>query len=85
MHLFQNQKVVNQKLPNLDGVQITIKREDLLHTNISGNKFRKLKYNLEHAIRVGYNTLLTFGVAFQSPSRNCCCWKYSGIQNHMRS
>jgi len=66
MHLFQNQKVVNQKLPNLDGVQITIKREDLLHTNISGNKFRKLKYNLEHAIRVGYNTLLTFGVAFSN-------------------
>ena len=50
MSLFQNQKVVNQKLPDLDGVQITIKREDLLHPTVSGNKFRKLKYNLEQAI-----------------------------------
>ena len=49
MHLFQNLKVENQKLPKIDGVQITIKREDLLHTTVSGNKFRKLKYNLEQA------------------------------------
>ena len=66
MYLFQNQKVVNQKLSNLDGVQITIKREDLLHPTVSGNKFRKLKYNLEHAIRLGYNTLLTFGGAYSN-------------------
>ena len=26
-----------------------MKREDLLHPIISGNKFRKLKYNLEEA------------------------------------
>ena len=66
MHLFQNQNVINQKLPNLNGVQITIKREDLLHTTISGNKFRKLKYNLEKAFSEGYNTLLTFGGSFSN-------------------
>ena len=66
MHLFQNQKVVNQKLPDLDGIQITIKREDLLHTTVSGNKFRKLKYNFEQASREGYNTLLTFGGPFSN-------------------
>ena len=66
MHLFQNQKVVNQKLPNLDGVQITIKREDLLHKTVSGNKFRKLKYNLNQATREGYNSLLTFGGPFSN-------------------
>ena len=66
MHLFQNQKVVNQKLPNLDGVQITIKREDLLHNTVSGNKFRKLKYNLDQATREGYNSLLTFGGPFSN-------------------
>ena len=62
MHLFQNPKVVNQKLPKVGGVQITIKREDLLHTTVSGNKFRKLKYNLEQATREGYNTLLTLSL-----------------------
>jgi len=66
MSLFQNQKVVNQKLPDLDGVQITIKREDLLHPMVSGNKFRKLKYNLEQAIIEGYNSILTFGGPFSN-------------------
>ena len=66
MSLFQNQKVVNQKLPDLDGVQITIKREDLLHPTVSGNKFRKLKYNLEQAIIKGYNSILTFGGPFSN-------------------
>ena len=66
MHLFQNPKVVNQKLPKVGGFQITIKREDLLHTTVSGNKFRKLKYNLEQATREGYKTLLTFGGPFSN-------------------
>ena len=43
-----------------------IKREDLLHPYISGNKYRKLKYNLAQAKKEGKHTLLTFGGAFSN-------------------
>lgn len=43
-----------------------MKREDLLHPIISGNKFRKLKYNLEEAKGQNQNVLLTFGGAFSN-------------------
>lgn len=48
------------------GVTLTMKREDLLFPLLSGNKFRKLKYNLEHAREMGYQTLLTFGGAYSN-------------------
>jgi 1-aminocyclopropane-1-carboxylate deaminase len=45
---------------------LVIKREDQIHPIISGNKFRKLKYNLEDAKMKGFKTLLTFGGAFSN-------------------
>ncbi|KAA1242122.1 1-aminocyclopropane-1-carboxylate deaminase/D-cysteine desulfhydrase [Aquimarina sp. RZ0] len=48
------------------GVSLCIKREDLIHEYVSGNKFRKLKYNLSEAKRLGYDTLLTFGGAYSN-------------------
>ncbi len=48
------------------GVSLHLKREDLLHPNISGNKFRKLKYNLMEAKRQEKTKLLTFGGAFSN-------------------
>jgi len=55
-------------LPILNEKQIslTIKREDLIHPLISGNKYRKLKYNIEAAKIEGFNALLTFGGAFSN-------------------
>ncbi len=47
-------------------VSLTIKREDLLHPLISGNKFRKLKYNLIEAKKQGFDTILTFGGAYSN-------------------
>lgn len=47
-------------------IQVTIKREDLLHAQISGNKFRKLKYNLIKARQFNQRTLLTFGGAYSN-------------------
>ena len=47
-------------------VALHIKREDLLFPNISGNKYRKLKYNLEAAKAGGHKTLITFGGAFSN-------------------
>lgn len=47
-------------------ISLFIKREDLLHPFISGNKYRKLKYNLVQAKKGNKNTLLTFGGAFSN-------------------
>ncbi|MBZ4041283.1 1-aminocyclopropane-1-carboxylate deaminase/D-cysteine desulfhydrase [Flavobacterium hibisci] len=47
-------------------ISLTIKREDLIHPFVSGNKFRKLKYNLLQAIAENKTTLLTFGGAFSN-------------------
>ena len=43
-----------------------MKREDLIHTFISGNKYRKLKYNLLKAREINSSALLTFGGAFSN-------------------
>ncbi|MDC9722903.1 MAG: pyridoxal-phosphate dependent enzyme [Urechidicola sp.] len=51
---------------NRKDIQLFIKREDLIHPEISGNKFRKLKYNLKQAQLENKNTLLTFGGAFSN-------------------
>jgi 1-aminocyclopropane-1-carboxylate deaminase len=48
------------------GVQVLVKREDLNHPYVSGNKWWKLKYNLLEAQRLGKNTLLTFGGAYSN-------------------
>ena len=55
---------INLELPN--GISLHIKREDLIHSFVSGNKFRKLKYNLLEAKTQNKDTLLTFGGAFSN-------------------
>ena len=47
-------------------VTLYLKREDFLHPHISGNKWRKLKYNLQEAKNQQKNTLLTFGGAYSN-------------------
>ncbi len=47
-------------------VELFIKREDEIHPFVSGNKFRKLKYNLLEAKKQQKQTLLTFGGAFSN-------------------
>ncbi|PQJ80971.1 1-aminocyclopropane-1-carboxylate deaminase [Polaribacter porphyrae] len=61
----ENQQII---LPILEKkeVQLFIKREDKIHPYVSGNKFRKLKYNLAEAKHQQKNTLLTFGGAFSN-------------------
>ncbi|MET2985740.1 1-aminocyclopropane-1-carboxylate deaminase/D-cysteine desulfhydrase [Aureibaculum conchae] len=50
----------------LKDIELVIKREDEIHSYISGNKFRKLKYNLIAAKEQSLNTLLTFGGAYSN-------------------
>lgn len=60
-------QILNQKIHIENAsISISIKREDLLHPIISGNKFRKLKYNLKEAIKQKKSKLLTFGGAFSN-------------------
>ena len=47
-------------------IRIFIKRDDLNDPLISGNKFRKLKYNLMAARKIGADTLLTYGGAYSN-------------------
>lgn len=48
------------------GVQWFMKRDDLIHPQISGNKWRKLKYNFLYATQQGYARLITFGGAYSN-------------------
>jgi len=47
-------------------VHLAIKREDLHGDGISGNKLRKLKYNVAKAIELGATKILTFGGAYSN-------------------
>ncbi len=47
-------------------VKLFIKREDLIHPVVSGNKWRKLKYNLREAKETGHDTVLSFGGAYSN-------------------
>ncbi|MEL6812374.1 MAG: pyridoxal-phosphate dependent enzyme [Bacteroidota bacterium] len=59
------QKIESQLLKN-SGYHLAMLREDRIHTTVSGNKFRKLKYNLLRASETGRQKLLTFGGAFSN-------------------
>ncbi len=51
---------------NKYNVRLFFKRDDLIHPFISGNKWRKLKFNLIKASRENKTHLVTFGGAFSN-------------------
>ncbi|MEQ8418163.1 MAG: pyridoxal-phosphate dependent enzyme [Imperialibacter sp.] len=59
---------IEMKAPFIEkaGVRLIVRREDLNHPHISGNKYWKLKYNLLEADKLGHHTVLTFGGAFSN-------------------
>ncbi len=60
-------KILTQQIPlPTNKVSLYLRREDLIHPFVSGNKFRKLKYNLLQAKKEGKTKLLTFGGAFSN-------------------
>ncbi len=62
-------------------VQLHIRREDLIHADVSGNKFRKLKYNILQAQKNGYKQLLTFGGAYSNHiAATAAAGKLCGLQ-----
>jgi 1-aminocyclopropane-1-carboxylate deaminase len=48
------------------GVSVAVRREDLVHPAISGNKYHKLRYNLQEARDRGHDSLLSFGGAYSN-------------------
>ena len=58
--------VPNQLIFETEKAALYLKREDLLHPEISGNKYRKLKYNLLEARKQKKEQILTFGGAFSN-------------------
>lgn len=68
-------KIINEATPILNlqstlfdekKLVVYVKADYLTHEEISGNKWRKLKYNLLKARALGYSKLLTFGGAFSN-------------------
>ncbi|WP_184582492.1 1-aminocyclopropane-1-carboxylate deaminase/D-cysteine desulfhydrase [Lipingzhangella halophila] len=51
------------------GVRVLLKRDDLVHPEIPGNKWRKLRLNLDEAHRHHRRPLLTFGGAYSNHLR----------------
>ena len=61
----ENQEVHLSILKDKD-IRLFVKREDAIHPFVSGNKFRKLKYNIQEAQKLQQDTLLTFGGAYSN-------------------
>lgn len=50
-------------------ITLYLKREDVIHPEITGNKWRKIKYNLQQFNQTGLDTILTFGGAYSNHIR----------------
>ncbi len=64
------------------GVTVYVKREDLVHPIAGGNKFRKLKYNIERAQKEKKSTLVTFGGVY---SNHIAATAYLGKENDLKT
>lgn len=62
-----SQAIEDQKL------EVYIKRDDLLGSPFQGNKFRKLKYNLDKAMEGGYREIVSFGGAYSNHLHALSC------------
>lgn len=53
-------------IENNQSIRFYIKRDDLIHEHISGNKWRKLKFQIQEATENGKKGIITFGGAFSN-------------------
>lgn len=66
LEIFSPVHQVTNPLFDEHGVTVFLKRDDLIHPMISGNKWRKLKYLLKNAQDKQRNHLVTFGGAYSN-------------------
>ncbi|MDD5578996.1 MAG: pyridoxal-phosphate dependent enzyme [Methylobacter sp.] len=57
---------INDAMLDQYGIELWLKRDDLLHPVISGNKWRKLKYSLNHALALDAETVISMGGAYSN-------------------
>lgn len=57
---------INEEQLTARGITLLVKRDDLIHPEVSGNKWRKLKYIIEHFRQSKNERVLTFGGAFSN-------------------
>jgi 1-aminocyclopropane-1-carboxylate deaminase len=57
---------IDDPLLDLYEIELWMKRDDLLHRVISGNKWRKLKYSLDYALSSGADTIISMGGAYSN-------------------
>ncbi len=57
---------IPSSLMDRKGIVIYIKRDDLIHPLIMGNKWRKLKFNIQYAKDRGFDTIATYGGAYSN-------------------
>lgn len=61
-HLPTQELLLNHPL----NIRLFVKRLDLIHPYLSGNKLFKLKYNLQHIMQHKYRGILSFGGAYSN-------------------
>jgi 1-aminocyclopropane-1-carboxylate deaminase len=69
MELFDTSKSILQEIKldsKFKNVRLLVKRDDLIHPEVSGNKWRKLKYNIELVQFKKKDGILTFGGAYSN-------------------
>lgn len=66
LEIFSPVQQINDQLFAERGLLVYIKRDDLIHPVISGNKWRKLKYLLKKAQAQNKTHLVTFGGAYSN-------------------
>lgn len=68
LNLFEvdNAQIMSYGSYSNGSIIVDVKRDDLLHPQVSGNKLRKLKYNIQHALQQGATTIVTYGGAFSN-------------------
>ena len=59
-------QVITPNWQGIENYQITVKRDDLIHPIISGNKWRKLKYALLESLNSGVQHILSFGGGYSN-------------------
>lgn len=57
---------INSPFLSKKGVRLLIKRDDLIHPEISGNKWRKLKFAIKHCKEQQLEGIVTFGGAYSN-------------------
>ena len=83
--IFQNSAIVkiNDDIFDTHHVELWLKRDDLLHPVVSGNKWRKLKYSLQQVLLLKKNVIVSMGGQYSNHIHALAyAGKLLGIKTH---